>query len=71
LPTLRRLLAQPRLEGYFGVIYRPETERWRHYGLATLPDQYDAFFWFDETRAATPLPTTTMPGEEETYPFGP
>lgn len=67
---LRRLLAEPRLERYIGVIYRPETERWSHYSLATLPDQYDAFVWFDETRAVTPLPTTTMPGEDETYPFG-
>ena len=68
--SLRRLLAQPRLERYIGVIYRPETERWSHYSLATLPDQYDAFVWVDETCAVTPLPTTTTPGEDETYPFG-
>ena len=45
---LRRVMAQPRLERYIGVIYRPETERWSHYTYATLPDQYDAFAWFDE-----------------------
>ena len=68
--NLRRMLATPRLERYIGVIYRPETERWSHYSLATLPDQYDAFAWFDETHAVTPLPTMITAGEDETYPFG-
>jgi erythromycin esterase-like protein len=67
---LRRVLAQKRLERYIGVIYRPETERWSHYSYATLPDQYDAFAWFDETHAVTPLPVTVAAGEDETYPFG-
>ena len=67
---LRRALAQPRLERYIGVIYRPETERWSHYTYATLPDQYDAFTWFDETHAVIPLPTQVTVGEDETYPFG-
>jgi putative phosphoribosyl transferase len=67
---LRNALAQPRLERYIGVIYRPETERWSHYSHATLPDQYDAFVWFDETHAVTPLPTQVTAGEDETYPFG-
>ena len=67
---LRRVMAAPRLERYIGVIYRPETERWSHYGFATLPDQYDAFVWFDETHAVTPLPTRVTAGEDETYPFG-
>ena len=70
LDDLRRVLAPPRLERYIGVIYRPETERWSHYGFATLPDQYDAFVWLDETHAVTPLPTTVTVGEDETYPFG-
>jgi erythromycin esterase-like protein len=63
-------LAEPRLERYIGVIYRPETERWSHYSYASLPDQYDAFVWFDQTRAVTPLPTRVTAGEDETYPFG-
>ncbi len=66
----RRLLAQPRLERYIGVIYRPETERASHYSYATLPDQYDAFAWFDKTNAVTPLATLTNTSEDETYPFG-
>ncbi len=71
-PELQRILAEPRLERYIGVIYRPETERWSHYSYATLGDQYDAFVWFDTTTAITPLPQTTPPtkGEDETYPFG-
>ena len=64
------LLSTPRLERYIGVIYRPETERASHYSPAILPDQYDAFVWFDKTRAITPLPTLTNTTEDETYPFG-
>ncbi len=67
---LRRILAEPRLERYIGVIYRPETERWSHYSQASLSDQYDAFVWFDQTHAVKPLPTHETHGEVETYPFG-
>ena len=69
--ALRRRLAEPRLERFIGVIYRPETERWSHYSQAVLPEQFDAYVWFDETRALTalgsPEPDHRMP---ETYPFG-
>ena len=67
---LRNHLSEPRLERYIGVIYRPETERWSHYSEASLAKQYDAWVWFDETSAVTPLPGEQRPGEEETYPFG-
>jgi erythromycin esterase-like protein len=71
---VRQDLMEPRLERFIGVIYRPETERWSHYSHATLPKQFDAWLWFDETRAVTPLPAELRPGEapsvEETYPFG-
>ena len=70
-------LMEPRLERFIGVIYRPETERWSHYSHAILPRQFDAYVWFDETRAVTPLAGEQRPGEphvetgeEETYPFG-
>ena len=63
-------LMEPRLERFIGVIYRPETERWSHYSEATLPRQFDAWVWFDETSAVTPLPGEQRPGAEETYPFG-
>jgi erythromycin esterase-like protein len=65
-----RILATPRLQRYIGVIYRPETERASHYSHATLSAQYDAFVWFDETHALTPLTTLTNVAEDETYPFG-
>ncbi|MFZ5718727.1 MAG: erythromycin esterase family protein [Pseudomonadota bacterium] len=67
----RRALADPRLERLIGVLYRPETERWSHYVECRLPDQFDAWVWFDETTAVTPLDgATTGAGEDETWPFG-
>ena len=66
----RERLMEPRLERFIGVIYRPETERWSHYSTAILPKQFDAWVWFDETHAVTPLPTAQREGAEETYPFG-
>jgi erythromycin esterase-like protein len=67
---LRHRLLKPRLERFIGVIYRPETERLSHYSECSLPRQFDAYVWFDETTAVTPLPTEQRPGAEETYPFG-
>jgi erythromycin esterase-like protein len=63
-------LTQARLERFIGVIYRPGTERWSHHAEAVLPKQFDAWVWFDETSAVTPLPGEQLPGEDETYPFG-
>jgi erythromycin esterase-like protein len=63
-------LLEPRLERFIGVIYRPETERWSHYTEAVLPNQFDAWVWFDETSAVTPLGPEPRSGEDETYPFG-
>ena len=38
---------------------------------ASLPQQFDAFVWFDETTAVTPLaPEHARPGVPDTYPFG-
>ncbi len=48
-------LVPPRLERAVGVVYRPETELQSHYFQASLPHQVDAWIWFDETRAVTPL----------------
>ncbi len=67
---LRGALAEPRLERFIGVIYRPETERWSHYSEAILPQQYDAWVWFDETTAVTALPGPERPGEDDLWPFG-
>jgi erythromycin esterase-like protein len=67
---LASALMEPLLERFIGVIYRPETERWSHYSECVLHQQFDAWVWFDETEAVTPLPGEMRPGEEETYPFG-
>jgi erythromycin esterase-like protein len=53
------------------VVYRPETELASHYFEAVLPEQFDAYIWFEETKAVTPLQTTGVrQGESETYPTG-
>jgi erythromycin esterase-like protein len=72
-PEIREALMEPRLERYIGVIYRPQTERWSHYGEAILQRQFDAWLWFDETRAVTPLVDNHPSGHralDDTYPFG-
>ncbi|HET6417869.1 MAG TPA: erythromycin esterase family protein, partial [Polyangiales bacterium] len=53
--SVREELASPRLERAIGVIYRPETELQSHYFQAALPWQFDAYAWFDETRAVHAL----------------
>ena len=69
--TVKRRLAEPRLERFIGVIYRPETELMSHYAEACLAKQFDAFAWFDETIAVTPLrPEHERRGVPDTYPFG-
>jgi protein-L-isoaspartate(D-aspartate) O-methyltransferase len=69
-PDLRAELAYPRLERAIGVIYRPETELASHYFDARLPQQFDGYVWFEQTRAVTPLPAEPREGVPETYPFG-
>jgi erythromycin esterase-like protein len=68
--TLRTELMHSRLERAIGVIYRPETELASHYFDAQLPEQFDGYVWFDETRAVTQLPTERRAGVPNTYPFG-
>ncbi|MCH8686043.1 erythromycin esterase family protein [Pedomonas mirosovicensis] len=68
--ALRDVLSQERLGRAIGVIYRPETELASHYYDAVMADQFDAFVWFEETRAVTPLPTGRPHGMPDTYPFG-
>ena len=63
-------LGKERLERAIGVIYRPETEMASHYFRANLPQQFDEYVWFDNTRAVTPLDTEEVKGLPDTYPFG-
>lgn len=68
--ALRAALSLPLLERAIGVVYRPETELTSHYFQAILRDQFDAYVWFEETTAVTPLPGGRPHGAADTYPFG-
>ncbi len=67
---LRDLLSLPRLERAIGVVYRPDTELLSHYFRAVLSEQFDAYVWFETTRAVTPLGPERPMGTPESYPFG-
>ena len=67
---LRDALSKARLERAIGVVYRPETEFLSHYFEAILSDQFDAYVWFAETSAVTPLAGGQPEGAPDTYPFG-
>jgi erythromycin esterase-like protein len=67
---LREALAIQRLERAIGVIYRPETELLSHYFEAVMPEQFDAYVWFEETHAITPLDSSHTEAMPDTYPFG-
>jgi erythromycin esterase-like protein len=67
---LSEALSQTLLERAIGVVYRPQTERMSHYFEAVLADQFDAFVWFEETRAVAPLGVDRPHGAPETWPFG-
>lgn len=68
--NVREYLTQTRLERAIGVIYRPESEYYSHYFKASLAEQFDAYVWFDQTTAVTPLPSERPHGVPDTYPFG-
>jgi erythromycin esterase-like protein len=68
-PQLNKLLSRPLLGRAIGVIYKPATERWSHYGYAKASEQYDALIHIDHTKALQPLDTTFDPMmEDETVP---
>ena len=68
--ALRTMLSTPRLERAIGVIYRPESELLSHYFHAVLSEQFDAYVWFETSRAVTPLAPGRPQGTPEAYPFG-
>jgi erythromycin esterase-like protein len=67
---LRELLADIRRERAIGVVYRPDTELLSHYFNAVLSEQFDAYVWFEVSRAVTPLGSGKPHGAPDTYPFG-
>lgn len=68
--ALADALRAPLLERAIGVVYRPESELSSHYFEAVMADQFDAYVWFEQTRAVTPLGHEKPHGAPETYPFG-
>jgi erythromycin esterase-like protein len=53
-----------------GVVYKPDRER-GNYVPTVLGDRYDAFLWFDDSRAVLPLHVPRIDvRESETYPSG-
>lgn len=68
--ALANLLRTPLLERAIGVVYRPETEFLSHYFQAVLAEQFDAWVWFEQTSAVTPLGGERPHGAPETWPFG-
>jgi erythromycin esterase-like protein len=63
--------AEERSHRAIGVVYSAAAERWGNYVPTVLGKRYDAFLWFDETRALTPLAGVSPGGDElESWPFG-
>jgi protein-L-isoaspartate(D-aspartate) O-methyltransferase len=69
-PALRKRLLAERLERSVGAIYRPESELQNHYFHTCLPQQFDEYIWFDETRAVEPLNRVNGGGLLANFPFG-
>jgi erythromycin esterase-like protein len=67
-PTARRMLPHRAV----GVVYDPTREKYGNYVPTVLPDRYDIFLFFDESRALNPIDiTVAKPGRvPDTYPFG-
>jgi erythromycin esterase-like protein len=53
-----------------GVVYSPHRERWGNYVPSVLGSRYDAFLFFDDTRALHPLHVQPEQpgGEAQTHP---
>ncbi|MDX2377091.1 erythromycin esterase family protein [Microbacterium sp. LRZ72] len=63
--------AQVRDHRAIGVVYHPEVEHLGNYVPSVLGSRYDAFLWFDTTRALTPLHAVeSRRGEPEAWPTG-
>lgn len=51
--TTRRALSDARPQQFVGAVYSPETAPETHHAQCRLPDQFDAWVWFDRTTAVT------------------
>jgi erythromycin esterase-like protein len=65
-------LTPPLLERAIGVVYRPRTERQRHYFSASLKHQFDLVIHYDETRGVEPIELWSRRDADlpETWPTG-
>ncbi|GAA2723140.1 erythromycin esterase family protein [Cellulomonas aerilata] len=64
-------MTERRAHRAIGVVYDPASEQWGNYVPTVLGRRYDAFCWFGDTRALTPLGDAGTPGGElETWPVG-
>ena len=53
-----------------GVVYSPARERWGNYVPTVLGERYDAFLYFEDSRALQPLRgEPAVSGEQETWPY--
>lgn len=68
--ALKSALSRTMLERAVGVVYRPQSEFLSHYFESVLGEQFDAFVWFEDTRAVTPLGPERPHGAPEIWPFG-
>ena len=66
---LRDLLSEPHRQRAIGVVYRPDTELLSHYFRAVLSEQFDAYVWFETTRAVTPLKERPLGRDSGIVPF--
>lgn len=53
-----------------GVVYHPERERFGNYVPTNIPKRYDAFMFFDDTRALDAIKSGEDDKMPDTYPFG-
>jgi erythromycin esterase-like protein len=53
-----------------GVVYHPDHERYSNYVPTVLPKRYDAFLYFDRTKALHPLNQFAGTQAPDTYPWG-
>lgn len=59
------LLSEPRYERYIGVIYKPESQKQSHCTITSLPREFDAVIYLDNTTAVEPIdPTPTWKKEQ-------
>jgi erythromycin esterase-like protein len=68
--VLRARLAEPMLQRAIGAVYRPESELASHYFEAEPAHQFDAWVWFEETKAVSASAAAGDLPEPDAFPSG-